>query len=166
MTVYLALGSNLHDRKSYLRNALQGLARHNVKVVRCASVYSTEPKYVPDQPWFLNTIIEAETSLVPRALLNACIEVEAENRRTRSQIKGPRTLDIDIVFYGNAIVREIGLTIPHPELYHRRFVLQPLAEIAADFVDPVTGQAVRDILDACEDLGQVVRVGPSLISEV
>src|SRR5262245_37669707 len=130
--VYLALGSNLGDRAAYLRAAIRGLAERSVNIVRCASVYSTEPRDVIDQPWFLNTAVEADTTLEPAELLAVCLQIERENDRTRAAVKGPRTLDIDILFYGHDVMRRAELTIPHPSLSSRRFVLAPLAEIAPD----------------------------------
>ena len=155
---YLALGSNLGERDEYLSAAIRGLAARGIDIVRCASVYSTEPRHVLDQPWFLNTAIEICTDLAPRELLQVCLRVEEENQRTRDTSKGPRTLDIDILFYGNEVVREAGLTIPHPSFSSRRFVLAPLAEIAADFVDPLSGQTIRQLRDACTDAATVTRV--------
>src|SRR6185295_11030556 len=134
--LYLAIGSNIGDREGYLRAAVLGLAAREIEIIRCASIYSTEPRDVLDQPWFLNSALEASTDLDPEQLLRACLEVEKENHRTRESLKGPRTLDIDIIFYGQEVVRKPGLTIPHPSFHTRRFVLAPLAEIAADFVDP------------------------------
>ncbi len=155
--VYLAVGSNLGDRESYLRAGVHGLSARGIEIIRSASIYSTEPREVLDQPWFLNTAIEASTDLEPSALLRACLEVEQENRRRRGAVKGPRTLDIDIIFYGNAIVRAPGLTIPHPSFSGRRFVLVPLVEIAPDFLDPLSGKTLRELLQACPDQAQVLR---------
>jgi 2-amino-4-hydroxy-6-hydroxymethyldihydropteridine diphosphokinase len=154
----LALGSNLGDRESHLKGAVHGLASRDITSIRCASVYLTEPKDVTDQPWFLNTVVEGHTALDPTGLLTVCLAVESENQRTRGRPGGPRTLDIDILFYGNAVIREPGLEVPHPRLYDRRFVLEPLAELAADFIDPVTGKAVRELLDACSDVSYVERL--------
>ena len=156
--VYLGLGSNIGDREQYLRAGLQGLAAHGIDILRCASVYSTEPREVVDQPWFLNTVLEANTDLDPEALLRACLEVEAENQRTRDTNKGPRTLDIDIIFYGSEVIRKQGLTIPHPSFSDRRFVLAPLAEIAPGLLDPLSGRTIRDFLEACADTATVARV--------
>jgi 2-amino-4-hydroxy-6-hydroxymethyldihydropteridine diphosphokinase len=156
-SVYLALGSNLGDREDYLRAGIRGLVARGVMPVRCASVYSTEPREVLDQPWFLNTVIEGNTDLNPEELLRVCLDVEKENQRIRQITKGPRTLDIDIIFYGSDIVRKPGLTIPHPSFSARRFVLVPLAEIAPNFIDPLSGKAIKQLLESCPDQSDVLR---------
>ncbi|HEY2382095.1 MAG TPA: 2-amino-4-hydroxy-6-hydroxymethyldihydropteridine diphosphokinase [Terriglobia bacterium] len=158
MIVYLALGSNVGDREEHLRSALRGLASHGIKILKCASVYSTEPREVLDQPWFLNTVVQADTILSPGSLLKTCLEIEGENHRTRGQLKGPRTLDIDILFYGNELVREPGLTIPHPSFSERRFVLAPLSEIAASLIDPLSGETIENLLARCSDTATVTPV--------
>ena len=160
MRIYLALGSNLGDREEYLRSGIHGISTRGVKVLRCASVYSTEPREFLDQPWFLNTVLEADTSLSAEELLDACLAVEQESLRKRDTSKGPRTLDIDIIFYGSQVIRKADLTVPHPQFSNRRFVLEPLAEIAADFLDPVSRQTVRELLASCPDNATVTRVGP------
>ena len=161
MRVFIALGSNLGVREEYLRSGLRGLADRQVKTVRTASLYSTAPRDVIEQPWFLNTAIEADTQLTPEALLSACLEVETDNHRIRhsSTSKGPRTLDIDIIFYGTEIIRTPALTIPHPRFAVRRFVLVPLAEIAANFIDPVSGRTITELLQHCPDEGEVLPAG-------
>ena len=155
--VYLALGSNLGDREDYLGAGIRGLAARGVVPVRCASVYSTEPREVLDQPWFLNTVIEANTDLNPEELLRVCLDVEKENQRIRKTRKGPRTLDIYIIFYGSDIVRKPELTIPHPSFSARRFVLVPLAEIAPKFIDPLSGKTIQQLLESCPDQSGVLR---------
>jgi len=163
MTVFLSLGSNLGNREEHLRAAVRELMQRGVSVVRCASIYSTEPREVLDQPWFLNTVLWADTDLAPDDLLSVFLEIEQVQRRTRHQIKGPRTLDIDILFFGNKIVQKPGLTIPHPALSTRRFVLGPLAEIAPDFVDPVSGKTVQQLLTDCNDTATVARVSDAQV---
>jgi 2-amino-4-hydroxy-6-hydroxymethyldihydropteridine diphosphokinase len=156
-SVYLALGSNLGDRREYLSAGVRGLAARGIDIIRCASIYSTEPRDVLDQPWFLNTVLQASTDLSPRELLHACLQVEKDNHRARGAAKGPRTLDIDIIFYGNEIIRQEGLAIPHPRFSTRRFVLEPLAEIAPDFIDPVSGKTVLELLRECADRSSALK---------
>src|SRR6267143_2801493 len=155
MRIYLALGSNLGDRENYLLSGVRGLANRGIHIIRCASLYSTEPREILDQPWFLNTAIEGDTILAPGDLLERCLEIEKENHRSRDGTKGPRTLDIDIIFYGNEIIRRTGLTIPHPSFSARHFVLAPLAEITPDFVDPAGGKTVSQLLAICPALAAV-----------
>jgi len=163
MFVYLALGSNLGDRQAYLSAALDGLSSRGVQVIRSASLYSTEPLSMPaGQPWFLNTVVEVTTSMSPEKLLETCLAIEEENSRKRTGGKESRTLDIDIIFFGDTILKGPGLTIPHPEFRNRRFVLEPLAEIAPDFIDPVTGTTARELLERVNDPGAVQRFGPPL----
>jgi 2-amino-4-hydroxy-6-hydroxymethyldihydropteridine diphosphokinase len=160
---YLALGSNLGDRRSYLESAIHSLSRQGVQVVRSASVYLTEPHEILNQPWFLNTVVEANTLLGPEQLLGVCLAVEEEHFRERTGLKESRTLDIDIIFYGDVILRKSGLTIPHASFRNRRFVLEPLAEIAPDFVDPVSGKTVRQLLEVVDDRAEVRHYGPPLL---
>jgi 2-amino-4-hydroxy-6-hydroxymethyldihydropteridine diphosphokinase len=159
ISTFLALGSNAADRESYLRKGLQGLRDHEIEVVRCASVYETEPKDVGDQPWFLNTVVEAQTVLSPHELLSTCLMIEKQNQRVRTTVPTARTLDIDILFYGDQVVRESDLTIPHPRFAERRFVLVPLAEIAPDFMDPITQESFSTLLRKTGDTS-LVRITP------
>jgi 2-amino-4-hydroxy-6-hydroxymethyldihydropteridine diphosphokinase len=142
-TVYLSLGSNLGDREANLRAALERL--HPLRV---SPIYETEPVDYTAQPMFLNLAAEVETALTPRQFLAYAQTIEHDLGRVRDIPKGPRTLDIDILFYDDAIVREPDLEIPHPRLHERRFVLEPLADLEPDLRHPVTGRTVREML-AC-----------------
>jgi 2-amino-4-hydroxy-6-hydroxymethyldihydropteridine diphosphokinase len=145
--IYLSLGSNLGDRESNLRAALDRLPPH-VYVRRASPVYETAPVELTAQPWFLNQVIEAETDLSPTQLLFHTAGIERELGRTRDIPKGPRTLDIDILLYGDEIVDTPELDIPHPRMAERRFVLAPLADLAPGLRHPVSGLTVRQMLDA------------------
>jgi 2-amino-4-hydroxy-6-hydroxymethyldihydropteridine diphosphokinase len=158
VSTFLSLGSNLGDREHYLENAILSLGQHDIVVIEAAGIYETEPREVTDQPWFLNTVVRADTDLAPHQLLNVCMSIERKNDRVRLQRKSARTLDIDIVFYGDQIVNERGLTIPHPRYAQRKFVLVPLAEIAATFEDPATGTSVAELLRQCSDTSEVRRL--------
>jgi 2-amino-4-hydroxy-6-hydroxymethyldihydropteridine diphosphokinase len=147
-TAYLSLGSNVGDRDSHLARTLERLNSSDIRVLRVSSVYETEPRDVPDQPWFLNQVVEVETSLFPKQLLARLQKIEIGMGRIRMLAKGPRTVDIDILFYGNAIVSTPGLEIPHPRLADRRFVLEPLAELAPELRHPRTRHTVREMLAA------------------
>ena len=160
---FLALGSNLGDREANLRSAIRELAARHIRVVRSASVYATAPKEIVEQPWFLNTVIEVETTLEPDDLMVVCLEIEAACGRERTQPNGPRTLDIDIVLSENRVVRTERVTIPHPRYSERRFVVEPLAEIAREMVDPVRGESMRKILSQLGDGDDVRLDGPPLV---
>jgi 2-amino-4-hydroxy-6-hydroxymethyldihydropteridine diphosphokinase len=145
---YLSLGSNVGDRDRLLARTLERLASDDIRVVRASGVYETEPRDVPDQPWFLNQVVEIETSLFPKQLLARLQKIEIGMGRVRKEARGPRTVDIDILFYGDAIVSTPGLEIPHPRVADRRFVLEPLAELVPEFRHPRTRQTVREMLAA------------------
>ena len=144
--VYLSLGSNVGDREQHLARAREGLSRSGLRVLRASALYQTEPRDVPDQPWFLNQVIEAETNLFPKQLLEQTQKIERALHRVRTRPKGPRTIDIDILLYGDTIVSTPGLEIPHERMAQRRFVLEPLAELAPDLRHPRTGATVSEML--------------------
>ena len=155
MTVYLSLGSNVGDRDANLREAIKRLAP-SVRILRVSPIYETEPVDYTDQNWFLNLAVEAETDLSPNRLLAHIAGIERALGRIRTTPKGPRTIDIDILLYGDAVVRTARLEIPHPRMAARRFVLAPLADLAPDLCHPVTRQTVREMLEAAPS--QTVRL--------
>ena len=163
MEIYLGLGSNLGDRETNLRAAIQSLEQKGVIVRRSASLYATEPRDFEDQPWFLNTVFEVRTLLEPEPLLHECLEIEREAGRVRDRSKGPRPLDIDILLYKDRLVDVPGLVIPHPRYRDRRFVLTPLDELVPELPDPASGLTVRQLLDLCTDEGAVRRYGDPLL---
>jgi len=154
-TVYLALGSNLGDRRANLSAARDHLASVDLTITRASAIYETEPRDLVQQPWFLNQVIEVETSLFPRQLLARAQKIERDMGRKRIQPKGPRVIDIDILLFGEAVIHTPDLEIPHPRMLERRFVLDPLAELAPDLRHPVTGRSMREALGAV--MNQIVR---------
>ncbi|HEY1270950.1 MAG TPA: 2-amino-4-hydroxy-6-hydroxymethyldihydropteridine diphosphokinase [Terriglobales bacterium] len=156
--VYLSLGSNLGDRALNLKTAIEQL-RHLGEVTAVSSIYETQPLEVPNQPWFLNCTVALETEKMPKQLLSAILTIEQDMGRRRPptpQKKGPRSIDIDILLFGGSIVDTATLTIPHPAMHERLFVLQPLAEIAPEQRHPVFKRTVLELRDALPP-GQVVR---------
>jgi 2-amino-4-hydroxy-6-hydroxymethyldihydropteridine diphosphokinase len=157
--VYLSLGSNVGDREAHLRDAIARLGTAG-RVVAVSSFYETEPVEFIQQPWFLNCVAALETSQTPRQLMTSLLRIEQEMGRTRVGKKGPRTIDIDILLFDNEQIVSEELTIPHPAMQQRRFVLQPLAELAPEAVHPVLQKTIRELLDALPP-GQAVRSSES-----
>jgi 2-amino-4-hydroxy-6-hydroxymethyldihydropteridine diphosphokinase len=154
-TVYLSLGSNVGDRKRMLESAISLLDGPHFRIRRVSTVYETEPVGLRRQGWFLNLVLEAETDLFPRQLLSRIQRVELELGRRRLKQKGPRTIDIDILLYGDSVIRSSELVIPHPRLEERRFVLAPLAELSPELRHPISGHMLAELLPAT--LGQALR---------
>lgn len=153
--VYLGLGSNLGDSEASLRTALDSLNGPGLELKRVSSLYETEPIGFRDQGWFLNLAAEFETDLFPLQLLHRMQKVELAMGRVRSLKNGPRNIDIDILLYGDIVMKTDELEIPHPRYRERRFTLAPLAELNPTMRDPVTGQTMSEMLAALT--GQAAR---------
>jgi 2-amino-4-hydroxy-6-hydroxymethyldihydropteridine diphosphokinase len=146
-TVHLSLGSNLGDRAANLSEAMSRLGSFG-EVQAVSSFYETEPVEQTKQPWFLNCAVRLETEKMPKQLLAAVLDLEQQMGRRRGQPKGPRTIDIDILLFGNSIIEARDLIVPHPAMHQRRFVLEPMAEIAGDIRHPVFKRTMRELRDA------------------
>ena len=148
--VYISAGSNIGDRAANLEFGARRLGEHG-KILGASSFFETEPVGYADQPWFLNQAFEMETSLTPQALLALCNEIERDCGRVRTFTNAPRALDLDILLYGDLIISDPNLVIPHPRMTERRFVLEPLAEIAPEQPHPVEKKTIGELLANCPD---------------
>lgn len=156
-TVFLCLGGNLGNREENLKKATQLLESNVGMTKRVSSVYETASWGNPDQPAYLNQVIEIDTMLPADKVLSQCLKIEQDLGRIRNVKWENRLIDIDILFFNNEIINQSDLKIPHPLLEERLFVLHPLNEIAPDYVHPVSGKKISEILNACNDQLNVVR---------
>jgi 2-amino-4-hydroxy-6-hydroxymethyldihydropteridine diphosphokinase len=147
MKVAIALGSNLGDREAHLRGAIEAL-QPAFSHLRVSAFYETEPVDVPaPAPMFLNAAATGESELSAPAVLDLLLTVEQQFGRERPYTGAPRTIDLDLILYGESVINAPGLIVPHPRFRERRFVLEPLAEIAPDWIDPLTGKTIEELLD-------------------
>jgi 2-amino-4-hydroxy-6-hydroxymethyldihydropteridine diphosphokinase len=154
MLAYIGLGTNLGDREANLRSAIQLLDTDLITVVRKSSIYETAPLDVIDQPPFLNMVLECETSHLPMQMMRKLLKIEKQMGRDRSSKavrRGPRVIDIDMLLYRNSVIQTPQLTVPHPRMLERRFVLEPLLELAPGIKDPRTRMPIAQALPAVQD---------------
>jgi 2-amino-4-hydroxy-6-hydroxymethyldihydropteridine diphosphokinase len=161
--VYLGLGTNLGDRQANLREAIKRIEAPGLTIICASSLYETEPVGYRDQPWFLNQVVAAKPTLGAgfdaESLLRLLLGIEKEMGRVRAMANGPRLIDIDLLLYGDQIIARPEIIVPHPRLHLRRFVLEPLCEIAPDLVHPAFGNRLCDMLAALKDSSTVRRLG-------
>jgi 2-amino-4-hydroxy-6-hydroxymethyldihydropteridine diphosphokinase len=155
-TAYLSLGSNIGDREANLREVVTRLSTLG-EITATSSLYATAPMEIVDQPWFLNAAVALRTELAPAELLREILVIEKSMGRVRMQPKGPRLIDIDIILYDDSVITAPGLTVPHPAMQNRLFVLEPLAEIAPNLVHPVLHRKIADLRESLASAGQSVR---------
>ncbi len=153
--VYLGLGSNIGNREAQIDSALEALNTPDLRLLRRSSLYETEPIGFRDQGWFLNMVAEFETDLFPKQLLHRMQKVEMSMGRVRTVRNGPRTIDIDVLLFGSAVINTQELEVPHPRYRERRFTLAPLAELNPNLRDPVTHQSMAEMLTGLS--GQAIR---------
>ncbi len=150
---YIALGSNLGDRKENLKTALKKLDEKGLKIVKVSSFLETEPYGVKNQPMFLNAVCEVKTNLPPEGLIKLLLSVEREMGRKRCRRWGERNIDLDLLFYDDTVLNTQDLILPHPDLQNRDFVLAPLMEIAPGFVHPVLKKTITEIKNGMQNKG-------------
>lgn len=155
---YLLIGGNQGDRSATLAAARAAIAATAGTIRNASGLYETAPWGNTDQGWFLNQALQLETGMDAPALLSVLLNIETKMGRTRSEKYGARIIDIDILFFNDATIHAPGLEIPHPEIQNRRFVLEPLNEIAPDYIHPVLKLSVRELLLACTDPLEVKRI--------
>ena len=158
-TVMLALGSNIGPRKRRIRDAIQRISSSILTDVRVSAMYETEPVGYKDQPSFVNVVIVGDTTLSPSDLHEACKGLELAQGRVHREQWHEREIDIDVILYGDEVIATPDLSIPHPRMHERRFVLVPAAEVSPVMVDPQTGCSMEELLLICEDTSAVEEAG-------
>ncbi|NFG36274.1 2-amino-4-hydroxy-6-hydroxymethyldihydropteridine diphosphokinase [Clostridium botulinum] len=136
-TAYVAFGSNMGEKENYIKRALEKIEERGMKIIKVSSIYETEPYGVLDQDSFLNGVVKIETNLTPEDLIGELLNIEKQLDRVRERRWGPRTIDLDIIFYDDLIINEKDLVIPHKDMENREFVLKPLCDIDENFIHPV-----------------------------
>lgn len=154
MKAFISAGSNLGDRMQNLQFAIAELSKGN-SITRVSSCFETEPVGYLEQPWFLNIVIELDTEFSPLELLEYCQNIEASCGRIRSFQNAPRTLDLDILLFDDSVLNEERLVIPHPRLQERKFVLEPLAQIAPNLMHPIFMKSISALLKDCPDTSDI-----------
>jgi len=165
MQVYLGIGSNLGDRQANMKKALK-LLSDTLQIELASSIYETEPVGYVEQPMFLNAVCRGQTELGPLQLLSLIKGIEASLGRVSSFPNAPRTIDLDIIFYGSMIMQTPELTIPHPRLEERAFVLIPLLEIAPDLRHPISGESIEDLAARVQGWEGVKKIGKLGVGDV
>lgn len=150
-SVYLLIGGNMGDRMDYLFRAREAIGKNAGMILECSAIYETEAWGLTNQDKFLNQALRIDTQLKPKDLLNTLLQIEETLGRKREIKYGPRIIDIDILFYGQEIIHEPQLTIPHPEIQNRRFALQCLEDIATAFCHPILHKTISQLLAECAD---------------
>lgn len=160
---HIGIGSNLGDALQNCKDAIESISRLSaVLLIQSSSFYKTEPVGDIKQEYFVNAVVEIKTELAARELLIKLQKIEKQMGRERSVKGGPRIIDLDIIFYGQEIIPEKGLTVPHPEMHERRFVLEPLNEIASYFIHPVFRVSVRGLKERLDDSKSVEKIGQKI----
>ncbi|EJP6473551.1 2-amino-4-hydroxy-6-hydroxymethyldihydropteridine diphosphokinase [Clostridium sp. L74] len=144
---YISFGSNIGDKENYIKKALEKIKEREMKILKVSPIYETEPYGVLEQDSFLNGVAKIETNLEPENLIKELLHIEKQLDRVRERRWGPRTIDLDIVFYDDLIINEKDLIIPHNDMENREFVLKPLCDIDENFIHPVLKKSVRQLYD-------------------